>query len=81
MFSHHQLRIVCPKCTSPQAFLVFTEGGTYTCEQCHTVYSMDQGFLDLLPEFPGRHTVSHTLMEWTLLIRIYNSRWYRYRGV
>ena len=78
MPSRHQVRIVCPKCTSPQAFLALTEGGAYACEQCHAVYSMRQGFLDLLPEFPGRLTFSQTLMEWEPLIRIYNSRWYRY---
>lgn len=78
MSSHHQLRIVCPKCMSPQTFLALTEGGAYACEQCHVVYSMRQGFLDLLPDFPARHTFSHTLMEWAPLIRIYNSRWYRY---
>jgi ubiquinone/menaquinone biosynthesis C-methylase UbiE len=39
---------------------------------------MKHGVLDLLPDFPGRRTFSHAVMEWKPLIRIYNSRWYRY---
>ena len=78
MFHQHQPKIVCPKCTEPHTFLALTEEGEYSCEQCNSEFSMKQGFLDLLPDFPVRRTLSHKLMEWKPLIQIYESRWYRY---
>lgn len=77
MHQHHQLRILCPACTAPHAVLVEGEEGGYACEQCGASYGMHQGVLDLLPNFPGRRTFSHAVMEWRPLITIYNSRWYR----
>lgn len=72
-----KFRIVCPKCNTQNSSLVLREKSSFHCHECKSTYSMENGFLELLPKGLNRRTISHAIMEWEPIINTYESRWYR----
>jgi len=68
--------IRCPRCVSG-ILSAASDAARSACEKCGAEFRLRDGFLDLLPETPGRRTFAQVLMEWPPLIRIYESTWWR----
>lgn len=77
MTGSSRFRVRCPACK--QALLAPLSGsnGQYQCEGCLASYPIRRGVIDLLPGLREERTIAQWMMEWTPLVRSYESRLWR----
>ena len=65
--------ILCPSCNKGIFSFKSSMSERVNCTGCNDSFSIENGILKLLPEFPGDRNITHVFHDWQPFVDIYDS--------